>query len=333
VIAGAAAVAGCHDSPIIPVTASASALVRPTDQPRSTQSQETTETPAAIRLWVLAGSPTDLRLLGIVDGIPRTVAVPVPNAWWASGDAERGFVLTVWSGGRLFTSDPVPESGQPAWRPLVLDPAAARRLDNPPEFAELSPDGRQVAAVAGDTVSGASDAQLAVIDRATGATAVVGLNGIADGRPPLWIGNGLVAVPLLDQTDVAEIAVVDLATGTVRHRKTHAGTLAISSDGRTVAYQPRGTGPLRIGSFEALLAGSSLLEASAEIGATSDDPRVTGQLRLDGSGSRLAATWLNDAGDITAVEVFGQRAGRWMLVSENQLPAGMTRVFVAGFGP
>ena len=98
------------------------------------------------------------------------------------------------------------------------DQRRVRHSAGPPSFAALSPDDRSIAATVGDPTSGAADAGLLVVDRASGRATVATLDGRLDGYPPAWLGDGTVAVPILDRSDTATMAVVDRATGGVVQR-------------------------------------------------------------------------------------------------------------------
>ncbi len=271
---------------------------------------------------------------GVLAPDPATSGLP-PDARWVSGDAGRGFVATAGPTGRILTLDPTRagSSGHAAgWRPFSIRPAPGSTFRGPPSFAALSPDGRSIAATIGDPTSGAADAGLLIVDRASGRASVANLDGRLDGYPPAWLGNRTVAVPILDRSDTATIAVVDGATGGVAQRPGLGGSLAASTDGRRIAMSSHAGDRIVVGDSTDLGSSAGWTEVVARTNLPDPTDRAA-QVLLDATGTRLAVAWLGVTGEAANVTVYGAVDGGWTAAGTVALPGGATRVVLVGFDP
>ena len=333
----------------VATTAFSVAACAPAPSTSPARSATATDAPPPVRLRILVGVPGAMRLATVrADAAgseghiaPASLAIGEPagsgadrgvtgDARWMSGDSAVGYVATSGDTGRIYASGPAALGSPTAWREVVLHGPAAAVLAVPRSFAVLSPDGGSIAALAGTPGSGLSDARLLLIERATGRTRAIALGGSLDGRPPVWMGTGRVVVALRDRDDRRLIAVVDGASSTIRVRPGNGGCLAVSGDGSTVvSTDPEAVDSVATGSTDDFVAGARLPDVP--IGNTARE--TPAQLLLDGSGMTLAVAWLDDAGDTTAIGVYGRGALGWTLVFEAPLPADATRAVLIDFEP
>ncbi|HTC86319.1 MAG TPA: hypothetical protein VK656_06420, partial [Candidatus Acidoferrum sp.] len=195
---------------------------------------------SAFRLHLLVGTPGSMRPailmaaadtsstdLTMTDDSLSGPAAPADTRW-ASGDRKRGYVLTIGATGRVVSSAAGPTDAGMSWHDVAVHVPAGTAIPGPISVATLSPDGTMIAALSGEADSGAADARLLVIDRGSGATRVVALRAIVDGRPPVWIGDRRVIVPLRDTEDRTALAVVEVATGSIASVLGTSGAIAAS---------------------------------------------------------------------------------------------------------
>ena len=340
-VTGALMVGACAPAPSDPGRRpSASSSVEPARPSHAPSPGASIGTGGTEGLWVLVGSPGAMRLVrsageqGLLAPDPATAGLP-PDARWVSGDADRGFVATVGATGRILTPAPTRAgaAGHAAgWRPVSIRPAPGSTFRGPPSFAALSPDGRSIAATVGDPTSGAADAGLLVVDRASGRATVAALDGRLDGYPPAWLGDGTVAVPILDRSDTATMAVVDRATGRVVHRPALGGSLAASADGQRIAMSSHAGDRIVVGDSTDLGSSAGWIDAVSPTGLPDPTDRAA-QVLLDATGTRLAVAWLDATGEASNVTVYGAVEGGWTLAGAVSLPSGATRVVLVGFDP
>jgi hypothetical protein len=340
VVAGLAVNAGCSQGMVAtadprPSPTERASPTRPIAVPsgaKGTAVAPPGSTSGSIDLWLLLGARGDPRLVRRTatgpDVGPR-IPGPPADTRWASGDLGRGFVARAGPAGGL--SALAVQGGRPedSWRRVGIGAGGPSR---PPSFPTLSPDGGRIAATLGDPGSGRADAALLLIDHVSGRTTEITLDGRDDGRPPAWLGDGTVVVPLLDGSDAPALAVVDTASGHVSHRPSLGGAFAASSDGRVVAAADRGSAIVRVG--PATTHGDSNAWAAAgDVILPPDGATQAGQLLVDRTGLRLAVTWLDAAGDPAGVTVYGRAGDRWETRAVIPLSGGTEVVVLVGFDP
>ncbi|MFI5225262.1 MAG: hypothetical protein ACHQ3P_01155 [Candidatus Limnocylindrales bacterium] len=291
-------------------------------------------------LWLLVGSPGAMRLVRSggeqSDLAPDPAAAGLPtDVRWASGDADRGFVATIGASGRILTLGPTRAgsgSHPSGWQRLSVRPSAGSSLGSSPSFAALSPDGRSIAATVGDPTSGATDAGLLLVGRASGQATSATLDGRLDGHPPAWLGNATVAVPILDRADAATMAVLDRATGRTAHRQGLGGSLAASADGRLISMSSRAGDRVVVGPSTGLGGSEGWIEVVGPGGSPDPNDRVA-QVLLDAPGTRLAVAWLDAAGEASTVTVYRTVDSGWRPAGTIAPTSGATRVVLVGFDP
>ena len=279
-----------------------------------------------VGLVVLVGRVGAMRLEHLGDGIGGPIQVPGPDARWVSGDRARGLVLT--GGGQLLSTGPFAVEAPAEWRRLEIRASGGAAPRHPLAFATLSPDGRRIAAIAMDVDSG-GDAQLVVIARDTGDAVVYDVHASSDGRPPVWLADDLVAIPVRDAADRTAITRLHLPGGEASTLAVRSGPFTASVDGSIVGLQTRGDQRIVVGPWVDIEAGRSLEVVRTDL----DGNPLAAQLLLDARGDRLAVAWLDDAGDTRAIAVYGRRPGEWTTLRRWDLPAGANRAVLGGFDP
>ena len=280
---------------------------------------------------VLLGTPAEMRL-GWLDGSGHpqgSLAVPTGTRW-AAGRPSHGLVASGEANGRLFASDSVAVGGAPEWTEIALDPAARAWLGRSPAVAVPDADGPLIAVVAADPGAGALETHVVIIDRTGGPATIVAVPGTWDGRAPAWIAPGRIAVSTRDATDRPGLVVVDLATGRSEREIEAIGAYAISDDGSTIVFQLRDGGGIAIGPLARALSGPA---DELDTLPVLDRRRVAAQVLLDAAGRRLAVAWLDEAGDTAGLAIYDLEAGRWRLVLDGPLPAGVTRAVLVSLDP
>jgi len=295
--------------------------------PTSSPAAAGTARGTAAGLWCLCGTASALELR-TVDG-SATVSLPSSSAdpSWASGDTATGFVVTTGRGGGIYDSGPHPGT-VPRWTRLALSGVAAEDLGRDWAFGAVSPDGTRVAAIAGRPGSGVRDTRLIVASRGDGQATVVAIAAEEDGRPAVWLDDRTIAVPIRDTLDRPALEIVDLASYRRRTVTTDSGALASAAAAGLVAFAARSDGPILVGPSSGL--GTGVAFAALPTGTTA---RTAGQLLLDDGGRRLAAMWIDDAGDPASIGVYERTAVSWTFVAEFILTPGTTRAVLAGFDP
>jgi hypothetical protein len=277
---------------------------------------------------VLVGSPGDMRLQWLAGDHPISVPLPDADVRWASGGAARGLVITVGPIGRVFTTPSFVAGDRPPWREIAIDGGVRRWLGQPLAMAVADPAGDAVAAVAADPGSGSADGHLVVLDRSGGPSRILRLSGRWDGRAPVWLGPGRVAVSTRDRSDATGLTIVDLATGGSRRWGSAIGAFTASGDGRHLAWQDRDDGRIYIGPTDRSLSGGSPEALPSESPA-----RLAAQLLLDATAGRLAIAWLDGGGDTTTYSIYERGAAGWALVRIGSLPSGTSRAVLVSLGP
>ncbi len=267
----------------------------------------------ATRLAVLAGNPSDAWLyVGSGRGEMRSVPLPVAATAWISADAA-GQLLATTAGGLLFVAGRFDDGGEPRWR--EIDPTYRGASPAAPlSFGTLSADGRTLAALAADFAAGTAF-DLVVVDVGTGAASAVRVAAWPDGAAPAWLPDGRLLLIARDpRRDLTGLLLVDPARPARALRfEREAYGIALSADGLVVAID-RADGLVVAGATSLILDGgpgtdgdpSPAEDPSRAEPSPPDDPpglllaappgTAPGPFALDASGSRLAVTWLDDAG-------------------------------------
>ena len=281
-----------------------------------------------VGLVVLVGRVGDMRLEHVGDGAGGAPNVPGADARWVSGDRVRGLVLAVGVDGHLLSTGPFAAEAPAEWRRLEIRVSGGAAPRHPLAFATLSPDGRRIAAIAMDVDSG-GDAQLVVIARDTGDAVVYDVHASSDGRPPVWLADDLVAIPVRDAADRTAITRLHLPGGEASTLAVRSGPFTASVDGSIVGLQTRSDQRIVVGPWVDIEAGRSLEVVRTDL----DGNPLAAQLLLDAHGDRLAVAWLDDAGDTRAIAVYGRGPDGWTTLRRWDLPAGANRAVLGGFDP
>lgn len=282
---------------------------------------------SAAALWCLCGIAAALELR-TVDG-SSTVTLPpsIADPSWASGDAATGFVVTAGRRGGIYDSGPHPGT-VPRWTRLVPGGVTAEDLGRVWSFGTVSPDRMRVAAIAGRPGSGVRETRLIVVSRGDGQATVTAIAAEEDGRPAVWFDDRTIGILIRDALDRPAIEIVDIATDRRRTVTTDSGAIASAAAAGLVAFQSRSDGRVLVGPSSGL--GTAAAFAALPTGTT---VRTAGQLLLDDGGRRLAAMWIDDAGDPASIGVYERTAISWTFVAEFILAPGTTRAILAGFDP
>jgi hypothetical protein len=321
---------------IIALPALIAALLAGCSPPGSTPSPSPAQTPLAsagldaspaTRLAVLARGVGGGELV-IVDDSAQVALLPVPTdaiAWISTSAAGR--LLATTADGRLLVAPPPSTGEEPwAWREIVPTYAGAAPA-GPLSFGTLSPDGLRVVAVAADFAAGTAF-DLALVATDGGDAAMLHVAAPPDGAAPAWLPDGrLLLIARAPERDATGIILVDPARpGSAARLEHEAYGIAVSADGRVAAIA-RTDGRVVVGAPHLLL--GALLGAGGRdpgngggraggrdpgngggraggrdpAGALVDGPPGTapGSFALDPSGTRLAISWLDDAGGVATV--------------------------------
>ena len=242
-------------------------------------------------LLVMSGDVGAVRLTVRHDARARSRRVDLPDpatSWISAGRAN--VLMATLIDGRTFVSDPVGERGQPGWRPVEPVGVDDLPIDGPLYFGAWDPPGGAYALLASD-FSEDGGLRVVVVDPALeGASEAIVAGHTALPVPPAWIDDDRVAVVVAGAGGPATV-VVDTTSGDASSGPDGVALLATSADASMAAIW-RGSGPVEVLATEDWLDGES---ATIRI----DPPRGTsrpGVFALDGTGSRIAIVWLDDAG-------------------------------------
>lgn len=299
--------------PVVAAVLAGCAAPGPTPSPRPAVSPVHTLTPRATpvppvtgpatRLAVLAGNPRDADLVVVDDsGEVTPVALPVAATAWISADPA-GRLLATTADGRLLLAGPLAGGGEPGWREVV--PAYTGGAPAAPlSFGTLSPDGRTLAALAADFAAGTTF-DLVLVDVGTSAATVLSIDAWPDGAAPAWLPDGRLLLVARDPArDLTGLVLVDPGHQEQALRfEREAYGIALSADGRVAAID-RTDGRLAAGATRLFIGGdpgaegpeASQLDDPPGLLVTAPPGTAPGPFTLDPSGSRLAVTWLDDAG-------------------------------------
>ena len=307
----------------------------PTPHPAVSGDPTTRTVEPATRLAMLAGNPRDARLVVLGPAnCATTVDLPAVATAWISAD-RTGRLLATTADGRLFLAGPPSAGGiecgrgigDPGWREVVPAHAGARPAA-PLSFGMLAPDGRTIAVLAADFELGTAF-DLVLVDVESGTATSLRIPAWPDGAAPAWLPDGgLVVVAREPGRDLAGLFLVHPAgPGPVVHVEGEAYGIAVSADGRVAAVE-RADGRLAVGPAGLFLGADPPAGPGTDAPASTGRPvrlvagppgTAAGPFTLDASGTRLAVSWLDDAGGPAAMVRY--RVGRDGSIVETGVPA------------
>jgi hypothetical protein len=201
-------------------------------------------------------------------------------------------------------SDPLDDDADPGWRPVEADGVDDRPIEGPLYFGAWDPPGGSFVLLGSDFGEGGG-LRIVVVDPALeGASEAAFPDTSAAAAAPAWVDDDRVAVVVASAGGPSTL-LVDTATGDAVPGPADVALVATSSDALMTALWS-GDGPVEVLTTEAWLSGD---RATIRLDPP-DGASRPGGFALDGTGSRLAITWLDRSDAPLAVTVH-ERARDW----------------------